>query len=88
MSTVGFVNTSEDFSGLNGSGTWNSCGNDWLLSSKNGLGSGLSNLESKVLPVSGLVISDSGFDLTEDIFSVDHKVLSNVVCEAGWAIED
>jgi len=88
MSTVGFDNTSEDFSGLNGSGTWNSSGNDWLLSSKNGLGSGLSNLVSEVLPVSSFVIRDGALDLREDIFTVDDEVFTNVVGKVGWAIED
>jgi len=90
MSTVGFDNTSEHLSGLDGSGTWwcwlNFLG-FWLLS-KNGLGSGLSNLVSEVFPVSTFVIGDSLFKLREDIVSINYEVFSNVVSETSWAVED
>lgn len=82
--TVGFEDTSESFSNhgflLDLS--------DLLTRSEEGLGSCLTNHKSEVFPLLGLVVSDSGLDLLEDLDTVDQNVFTNVVGERGWAIED
>ena len=64
-------------------------GEHWeLLFSEDGLGSSLSDLVTEVAPVSSFVVTDGGGDLSVDLLSVNDKILSNVVSEGGWAIED
>ena len=59
-----------------------------LTRSEDGLGGGLTNLVSEVGPLLGFVVSDRGLDLMEDLDTVDHEVLTNVIGEGGWALED
>ena len=90
VSTVGLNNTSEHLSGLNGAGSWHN--SDWLnsgwLFSEDGLGGSHTNLLTEGFPLGTFVIGDSGFNLLEDILSVDHEVFTNVVSECGWAAEN
>jgi len=58
------------------------------LLSEDGLGHGLSNIESELLVVLGLPSSHGGLNLSEDVSSVDDEVLKSVSREAGWALED
>ena len=58
------------------------------LSTEDGLGGGFSDVNTKFLPVSIAVLSDGIFDFREDIGSIDHKILTNVVSEGGRARKD
>ena len=55
------------------------------LSTEDGLGSSFSDIFTEFLPVFVGVLLDSILNLMEDIDSIDHEVLSNVVSEGGWA---
>jgi hypothetical protein len=85
FSTEGREDTLHNFSFLHlailGSEHWK------LFVTENGLGSGFPDLESEVSPLFIVVVRDGGLDLSIDLDTVDHKILSNVVNEGGWAIE-
>jgi len=52
--------------------------------SAGGLGSGFSNLITEVFPFLIIIVLDGGGNLSEDIFSVNEKILSDVVSEGFW----
>ena len=59
-----------------------------LFLSENELGKGHSDILSEFLVVLVLVLGDRVINLVVDLGSVDDEVLSNMVDEAGWALED
>jgi hypothetical protein len=82
VSTVGSDNSLDHLGNFNICLTW------YLNFTDNSLGSSLSYLITKVLPVLILVVGHCGLNLAEDITSIDKEILTNVIGETSWAIED
>jgi hypothetical protein len=52
--------------------------------SEDGLGSGFTNFFTEGFPFLVVIVCDGFGDISEDIFSVDEEVFSNVVSEGFW----
>lgn len=59
-----------------------------LLRSEDDLGGGGTHLVTEVLPGTDLVVVDAGIDFSVDLDSVEEEVLTNVIGEGHWALED
>jgi hypothetical protein len=51
---------------------------------EDGLGSGFTNFFTEGFPFLVVIVCDGFGDISEDIFSVDEEVFSNVVSEGFW----
>jgi hypothetical protein len=52
--------------------------------SEDGLGSGFTNVFTEGFPVGVVIVLDGSGNFSEDIFTVDEEVFSNVVSELFW----
>jgi len=86
VSTISLDDSLFDLGKLNS--VWRGSKLDSRLRTKDGLSSGHTNIFTKLLPVSVVVLGDRVFDFGEDIFTVDHEILTNMVSEGRWATED